>query len=460
MTALSSPFESKSFRYLFSAQITSLIGSGFTQVALALLAFDMVGLGAAAVLGIAWSMRVIASVTIAPIVGGLVHKLPRKTWLIGLDIGRAALLLLLPFIETTTQLYLLIFLVNALSAGFTPVFQALLPDVLTNEDTYTRALSHSRLAFELERILSPALAGIALLVLSYNALFVFNALCFMVSAFLLWITPFPKAATNERSQGVWHNISYGIKGYLRTPRLQGLLALQLSVAATGSMVIINTVGYVQGNLGLSEQATVWMMAVVGLGAIIAARLTPYVLENYCSDRQLSLLAGWIMCFTLLPLAFVQPNLLLLAISWFFIGLGSSFVLTTAGRVITRSCSQSDRSAFFAANFSLSHAMWLLCYPLAGWWGTHDFTQAALGLMILTVIGAGLANWLWKKSDSEALTHHHPEMNHEHQHYHDEHHQHSHEGWEGAEPHTHSHHHPEMHHRHKFVIDEHHAYWPK
>ena len=88
-----SPFENTTFRYLFTAQVTSLIGSGFTQVALALLAFDLMGAEAATVLGVVWSVRVLAFVIFAPIFGGLAHKLPRKEWLIALDIARAVLVL-------------------------------------------------------------------------------------------------------------------------------------------------------------------------------------------------------------------------------------------------------------------------------------------------------------------------------------------------------------------------------
>jgi MFS family permease len=52
---------------------------------------------------------------------------------------------LLPFIDAIWQIYLLVFLINACSAGFTPLFQATIPDVLPDEAEYTRALSLSRL---------------------------------------------------------------------------------------------------------------------------------------------------------------------------------------------------------------------------------------------------------------------------------------------------------------------------
>ncbi|PWQ95519.1 MFS transporter [Leucothrix arctica] len=455
-----SPFENTTFMRLFSAQITSLVGSGFTQVALALLAFDLMGLQAAVILGFVWSSRVLASVIFAPIFGGLVHRLPRKAWLIGLDLSRAIVVFSLFWVTDVWLLCALIFSINILSAGFTPVFQAILPDVFEGEAQYTRALGYSRIAYELERILSPALAGAALLLLSYNYLFLFNALSFVVSAIILAMTPFPITVVGERLGGIWHNISYGVNAYLRTPRLQGLLALQLVVAATGALVIINTVAYVQGDLGLTEQATVWVMAASGVGAMLSARLTPWLLENHINDRPLVLLAAVLMILPLIPLCFTKPDVIILAILWAIIGFASSIILTTSGRLITRSCHKADRSAFFSANFALSHLMWLLCYPLAGWLGTYGLSAAALGFTVVGVLGLGLAVWRWPADDVENLKHHHPELDHLHPHYHDEHHQHHHQGWEGKEPHVHPHYHPEIQHSHRFVIDEHHSQWPR
>lgn len=455
-----SPFKNKTFVKLFAAQVTSLIGSGFTQVALALLAFDLMGLQAAAVLGIVWSARVLAFVIFAPIFGGMAHKLPRKQWLIALDVGRAVLVLGLFWVESLWLLYLIIFLINVLSSGFTPVFQAVLPDVLPDEKVYTRALAYSRLAYEVERVLSPALAGLALLFLSFNALFVLNAICFVISAYLLYRTIVPANALSERVGGIWHNIVFGIKGYLLTPRLRGLLALYLVVSATGSIVIINTVGYVQGELGLTEQATVWIMAVSGIGAIVAARITPRLLEHYFSDRSLVLSAGAAMLFCLLPMLLTKPDIILLSFMWAGIGFAGSIVMTTSGRLVTRSCRKADRSAFFSANFALSHLMWLICYPIAGWLGANSTASAAMGLSLLGLCALLTAFYLWPKNDRERLKHHHDQMDHKHPHYHDEHHQHEHEGWEGEEPHVHPHHHHEMEHRHRFVIDEHHARWPR
>ena len=45
------------------------------------------------------------------------------------------------------------------SAAFTPAFQAMIPDLLPDEAEYTKALSLSRLAADLESVASPVLAA-------------------------------------------------------------------------------------------------------------------------------------------------------------------------------------------------------------------------------------------------------------------------------------------------------------
>ena len=92
----------------------------------------------------------------------------RRRLLVGLDLARAGAAVSLPFVTEIWQVYVLIFLMQAASAGFTPVFQATIPDVLPDEKRYTQALSLSRLAYDLESIVSPILAGLLLMVVSHT----------------------------------------------------------------------------------------------------------------------------------------------------------------------------------------------------------------------------------------------------------------------------------------------------
>ncbi len=128
-----SPLADRTYRHLFAAQLLSLLGTGLATVALGLLAFDLAGAEAGAVLGTALALKMVAYVGIAPVAGAFVHLVPRRALLVALDVLRAAVALCLPFVTEIWQVYLLIFLLQAGSAAFTPTFQATIPDVLPEE---------------------------------------------------------------------------------------------------------------------------------------------------------------------------------------------------------------------------------------------------------------------------------------------------------------------------------------
>ncbi|MER8824041.1 MFS transporter, partial [Mesorhizobium sp. M0991] len=128
----------RTYRHLFLAQVIALIGTGLATVALGLLAYDLAGADAGAVLGTALAIKMIAYVGVAPVAAAFAERLPRRTMLVSLDLIRAAVAVFLPFVTEVWQVYLLIFILQSASAGFTPAFQASIPDVLPEEKDYTR----------------------------------------------------------------------------------------------------------------------------------------------------------------------------------------------------------------------------------------------------------------------------------------------------------------------------------
>ncbi|MCH9019488.1 MAG: MFS transporter [Proteobacteria bacterium] len=453
-----SPLADPTYRRLFGAQVIALVGTGLSTVALTLLAYELAGGEAGAVLGTALALKMVAYVGIAPFVGGIAHRLPRKALLVGLDVARVAFVLCLPFVDAVWQVYVLIFLLNACSAGFTPTFQAAIPDVLPDEDRYTKALSLSRLAYDLENLLSPTLAALLLTMVRYDALFAANGAAFIVSASLVLSVRLPRPTPSDRPASVLFNLTYGVRSYLATPRLRGLLLLSLAVAAAGAMVIVNTVVYVRGTLGGSDTDAAVALAAAGAGSMLAAVLLPLVLERH-RERPV-MLAGGVLMGLGLVLGLTSPGFLALLPVWFLLGVGSSLVQTPTGRLLRASCQPADRSAFFSAQFALSHACWLVTYPLAGWLGAAASLPVTFGCLAGLVFAATLAAVLvWPRETEVALDHVHEQSEHEHRHVHDEHHRHEHEGWEGPEPHSHPHRHRPVMHRHHFVIDFHHRQWP-
>src|SRR5258708_4820397 len=267
------------YRHLFSAQVIALIGTGMMTVALGLLAFKIAGDKAGAVLGTALAIKMVAYVGVAPVVGGFANYLPRRAFLVSMDLTRASVAIALPFVDLVWQVYLLIFVLQSASAAFTPTFQATIPDVLPDEQEYTRALSLSRLAYDMESLLSPTLAASVFTIISFNWLFLGTVDGFFCSAALVLSVRIPQPATAERKGGIYENTTRGIRIYLATPRLRGLLTLNLSVAAAGAMVIVNTVIIVRGLLRGIDSDVAIALARFGGGSRAPARSLPRLLDR-------------------------------------------------------------------------------------------------------------------------------------------------------------------------------------
>ncbi len=248
-------------------------------------------------------------------------------------------------------------------------------------------------------------------------------------------------------RGIYENTTRGIRIYLATPRLRSLFALNLSVAAAGAMVIVNTVIIVRGLLSGSDSDVAIALACFGGGSMAAALMLPPLLDRF-NDRTVMLPAATALGIILLGFAtvmfgaaskpvsnFVWPALLP---AWALLGIGYSAVMTPSGRLLRRSAQPADRPAVFAAQFALSHACWLLTYPLAGWLGSSaGIVPTSLVLALLTFAGVLIAWRLWPAIDSRAIPHQHPELPSDHPHL-------------RGEPSRHA---------HAYVIDNLHHRWP-
>jgi len=128
--------------------------------------------------------------------------------------------------------------------------------------------------------------------------------------------------------------------------------------------------------------------------------------------------------------------------WVIMGFGYSLTITPAGRALRRSSNAGDRPALFAAQFALSHACWLIAYPVAGLVSAAvDPGAAFLVLAGLCATGTVLGLLIWPAHDPENLPHSHADLPADDPH--------RREGRGGND----------ADHAHPFVIDEQHDRWP-
>lgn len=395
----------RTYRRLFSAQVVALIGTGLLTVALGLLAFDLAGSNAGAVLGTALTIKMLAYVGLAPVINALVARLPKKPVLIAADLVRAAMALCLPFITEAWQIYVVIFLLQSASATFTPAFQSLIPMVLTKERDYTHALSLSRLAYDMEALVSPAAAALLLTLVSYNNLFLGTVFGFLFSAGMVAATASPKVSTDARPSGsLWHRTTLGARIFWKNRRLRSLLALNLVVAAPTALVLVNSVVYVRDVLHRPQADLALALACFGVGSMIVAVIAPRVLERF-GERAVMLTGA-----ALIPVTLAGATMVTFLSSpghdwwwilglWFLLGAGNSTILTPSSRLLRDASTEATRPHVFTAQFAFSHACYVLAYPLAGWLGAAaGLGWAAATLTILAILGSAGAFLSWPRQD--------------------------------------------------------------
>lgn len=424
------------FRHLFAAQVVALVGTGLATVALGLLAWQLAGERAGAVLGTALAIKMVAYVTLAPLAAAVAERLPRRGFLVALDLIRAGVIGSLPFVDQVWQVHVLIFLLQAASAGFTPAFQAVIPDVLTRDEDYTAALSLLRLAEDMEQVASPVLAAALLTVVGFPVLFAGTVAGFVGSALLVVTARLPARAA-AAGGSFRADVTKGLRIYLCTPRLRGLMAMEAAVAAAGAMVYVNTVVLVQDRLGLGEESVALAFAAFGAGSMLAALAVPRLLSRI-EDRPVMIGGAAMMVAGVAAVPLLGGLSGLMAV-WAVIGFGFALTQTPIGRILNRSAREADRGAVFAAQFALSHACWLVTYPLAGWIGARaGLSAAAVMLALIGVVGLVVVICFWPRRDAGVLAHLHPDLPPEH-------------------PHLREH---GANHAHALVIDDLHRRWPR
>jgi MFS family permease len=389
----------RAYYHLFAAQALALVSTGLATVALALLAYKLAGADAGAVMGMALAIKMGTYVLLAPFAAAVAERLPRRALLIGLDLARAAIALLLPLVTKVWEIYALIFLFQAASAIFTPTYQALVPEFWPDEAGYTRALARSRLVYDLESVISPALAAALLTLVSFRGVFAGTCVGFLLSAVLILRVSLPERRPRDRA--IEERVLSGFRIFLATPRLRALMVLNVAAAAAAAMVTVNTVVIAQGRFGLGERAVALALVTYGAGSMLGALGLPLLLGRV-ADRA-AMLFGAALLAACLGIGVLLPSHLVMLVLWFGLGLGGALTQVPAGGLLRRSAPLDDRQSLYAAQFALSHAALLVTYPMAGSLGATagmPLTFAAFAAIATVSLVAGLA--LWPRADRAAV----------------------------------------------------------
>lgn len=371
------------FARLYAAQTISQVGDALTWVALALLAYELAGAGAAVVLGVALTLRVGAYVLLSPWAGVLADRTDRRTLLVTTHLGRAVVIALMPLVTTVWQVYLLMLLLNAFTAFFTPINQATVPLVVGRADA-ARAFALSSATTELLGIVGPGFAGILAAWLGGRTLFYVDATTFVLAGLLILTLPSLRAnGAGAAPRSRWRDVRDGTARLWRDPPVRFALLMELVAAIVGALILTVTVVRVKGGLGLGDAEYGWVMAFYGLGATVAS-LAFGAMGRRLSRPLVILTGAAVMSVALLP-ADAAPLAPLMAL-WVMVGVGQNWVNLPTETLLAERTDEHAQGRVYGAHFAWSHLWWVFTYPLASLLSTrfpgHTFL---IGGLIATVV---------------------------------------------------------------------------
>ena len=384
------PLGDKIFLRLYLSQTISLLGDAFTWVGIALLAYQFGGVRSSAILATALTLRVSAFIIFGPYAGVLADRMDRKKILYTTHFVRMAVVGALPFVWAEWQVYVLIFVLNIFNAFFTPAYKAAIPQTIHSKENFASGIGLSNATEQLLGVLGPGLAGAVALWLGVREVFFVDAASFILAAILILTLPplrVSQTLDNQESRpNLWSDVFRGTPLLFTERAIRFALLVELVSAIAGAQILVNTVGYVKGQLHLSNQYYGYVMAAFGIGAAIAA----FVAGNYdrSKNRIVSLLTGGVL--VCLSIAFSNyASFFLLLVLWLLAGLGQTLAEMPSQILVAEKIPEREQGKVYGAHFAWSHLWWAVAYPIAGFTGTRfphrEFLMGAGSALVVLIM---------------------------------------------------------------------------
>jgi MFS family permease len=273
-------FRSPDFNKLWLGQTISLIGSQVTLLALPITA--AVTLGASSMqMGILSALGSAPALLFGLFAGVWVDHHKRRLVLIGSDIGRAIVLMIIPISAILGMLrveflYVAGFLAGSLGLFFNVAYRSYLPG-LVGRDQLVKANSRLELSNSVAEIIGPGAAGGLVQLIGAPFAIEVDAFTFLISAFSIGLirSPEPDIKSNLSNTNLGAEIKDGLRHVFGERRLRALAGCIGSLSLFNSVIEAVQILYLTRQLGLSA---IW------LGVIFAGGSVGFLLGAVTTDR--------------------------------------------------------------------------------------------------------------------------------------------------------------------------------
>ncbi len=264
------------FRHYWSAHVVSMVGDQISLIAIPLLAVLTIGAGAAE-MGYLTAAALLPNLFLSLLAGAWVDRQGHKRKvMIGADLGRAALLAVVPVLAVAGVLDLWHLCVLSFAVGTLTVFYevadgSLFASVVRRPD-YIAANSLTNGARAMSFVAGPGVGGVLVQVLTAPFALVADVLSYLGSALLLTRIAPPENA-GSRSEGGGLQIGSGLAFIVRSAVLRqlllGLTVINLFNYVFHALLIL----YVTTVLGISPGMLGALIGIASIGGLVGAAVT-------------------------------------------------------------------------------------------------------------------------------------------------------------------------------------------
>jgi MFS family permease len=263
------------FRHYWSAHVVSLVGDQISLIAIPLLAVLTIGAGAAE-MGYLTAAALLPNLFFSLLAGAWVDRQAcKRKIMIGADLGRAALLAVVPVLAFAGVLQLWYLCVLSFAIGTLTVFYevadgSLFTSVVRRPD-YIAANSLTNAARAMSFMAGPSMGGVLVQALTAPFALVADVLSYLGSALLMTRIAPPENAGSESGGGP--RISSGLAFVFRSPVLRPLLLGVTVVNLFNYVFHALLILYVTTVLGISPGLLGALFGIASIGGLVGATVT-------------------------------------------------------------------------------------------------------------------------------------------------------------------------------------------
>ena len=285
--------KTRNFGFLFAGQTISQIGDSLNKVALLWFVYELTG--SALKMTVVGLLQTLPPLLFGPLIGVYLDRVRKKPVMIGVDLLRTLMVLLIPVLYamgglTLDRLYILVFFTAIFSTVFGPALTSAVP-LIVGKDRLVAANALMQTTTNVGLLVGPAVSGLGIALIGAQNVLYIDAATFFISALCLFpiriheILDRSRAAGNGLTGGITNDLLAGFRFVFVEQKTVLMLMLTATLYSVGiSAFIFLLPVFAKEVLGVGPVQLGWLWSALGVGMLLASLSLTSVTQGDVSWR--------------------------------------------------------------------------------------------------------------------------------------------------------------------------------